>query len=241
MPSSKPKKTSGPDSSQFIFALIAIGVAMAILASPIANAITSARRAAASVNLNEIAKAYDAYVQANTSTHMLSVQPGATAQAAAVTLARVEQLNDAIIWFVKSDPKLNGESVPTTVTSVGLTANSNSINPDFANKTLSYDIAANINLSPPAPIPQPNPASTPIAWTRGLRDDGTWGPDSPWHGAGGHIAFLDGHVTWFDKLSTQPGSELLYKYGTNTPTTNINEALPPGTIILNAEPGPAGP
>ncbi len=239
MPSPNQKKSSRPDSSQVIFALIAVLVALVIFAAPAANAIMTARVAAASVNLGEIAKTYTAYVHASTPPRMLTVQPGETAHAAAVTLARTSQLNDGNVWFVKSDPKLNGNSVPATIIPGDVATSS--VNPDFANQALSYEIAANLNLNPAPPIPQPNPAGTPVAWTRGLRDDGTWAPDSPWQGEGGHIAFLDGHVAWFNKLSIQPGQESLFRYGTNIPTTNIREALPPGAVILSAEPGSVQP
>lgn len=203
---------------------------MVILASPVSTAVVTARRAAASINVGEIARAYDAYIHAGNANRVLSTQPGDTAHAAAAILARTTQFNDAIVWFVKSDPKLNGDSVPVKVIS---TLDANATDPEFATKTLSYVVAANINLTSGI-----NPSNIPVAWTRGLRDNGTWAPDSPWAGAGGHIAFLDGHVQWFDKLSVQPGAVAIFKFGTNTPipTTNISEALPPGAVILGAEP-----
>ena len=35
----------------------------------------------------------------------------------------------------------------------------------------------------------------PIMWTRGHEgDDGTWDPDSPWSGDGGHVLFSNGKV-----------------------------------------------
>ena len=34
-------------------------------------------------------------------------------------------------------------------------------------------------------------------WTRGLQSDGTWAPDSPFHGQGGYVVFMDGHIEWF--------------------------------------------
>ena len=36
-------------------------------------------------------------------------------------------------------------------------------------------------------------------WTRGHEgDDGTWDPDSPWSGDGGHILFSNGKVEFYE-------------------------------------------
>jgi len=66
-------------------------------------------------------------------------------------------------------------------------------------------------------------------WTRGLQPDGTWSMDSPFNGSGGFIAFLDGHYDWYEKAD-------FCKYGTNIPTVNVHEALPPDAVVLSAEP-----
>lgn len=50
-------------------------------------------------------------------------------------------------------------------------------------------------ISPRAPV-----STTPLAWTRGLKSNGYWAPDSPWEGWGGHIVYLNGHVEWYNNL-----------------------------------------
>lgn len=79
------------------------------------------------------------------------------------------------------------------------------------------------------------PGSTPIAWTRGLRTDGRWAPDSPYGGEGGHVVFLDGNVIFFRQID---GAFARFD-GAGT-TSNILEALPPGARIGEAAPLPGG-
>ena len=44
-----------------------------------------------------------------------------------------------------------------------------------------------------------SPETTPVAFTRGLTDKGTWDKDYGLYGeSGGYVAYLDGHVRWFD-------------------------------------------
>jgi hypothetical protein len=176
--------------------------------------------------LHEIVEAYINYSTGNGTPRKLEVNPYDTAHAAAFILARDCQLNDASLWFIQSDEALKGKDLPKTVMLGEPPATK--INPAFAGLTLSYEFAA--NLDPNAPI------TTPVMWERGLQADGTWSPDSPWKGQGGHIAFLDGSVMWFNKLSLAPNGYHLVKYGTTTPTVNIREALPPGAVVLSAEP-----
>jgi prepilin-type processing-associated H-X9-DG protein len=187
-----------------------------------------ARKSVSSSNLAQMAKAHSAYIGSTADGRILPAKPGDTAHTAAVVLAsHVDFINDASFWFIKSDPALAGKALPKTVL-LG-DPKDGVLNPDFARLTLAYVFVANI------PLDAPN-ETTPIAWTRGLQPGGTWSKDSPWQGKGGHIAFLDGHVEWFDHLSLKTDEDALVKYGTTTPTTDIREALPPGAIILPAEP-----
>ncbi len=192
----------------------------------------AAKRMAASSNLRSIAYAYTAYMTKGQNPQMLAAKSGDTVHTVAILFASENALNEASLWVMKNDPKLLNQTIPKQV--IAGTHPSEQLDPDFAKLTLAYEIAANIPLDAPV-------TTTPVVWTRGLREDGTWAPDSPWGGKGGHIAYLDGHVEWVDvKLSTKPGETALVKFGTGLPTVNIREALPPGAIILRAEPNPAG-
>jgi len=185
---------------------------------------------AAASNLAQIAKTYAAYSNGSTNGRNIQLPPGSTAHDAAFILAKYSDLNDAAMWFIPSDEALTGITLPKSVID-GDTNAATVVAPDFAQLTLSYVFAANVSTSAPS-------TTTPIAWERGLQPDGTWSSDSPWQGRGGHIAFLDGHIQWFDKLNATDPNSSLFKYGTHIPTHNIADALPPGAIILPAEPGP---
>jgi hypothetical protein len=74
------------------------------------------------------------------------------------------------------------------------------------------------------------PATTPLAWTRGLQPDGAWSFDSPFFGEGGCILFRDGRVEFFE---TVEGA--LINYQTKEPTSDITKAVPPGAKILEYE------
>jgi len=182
-------------------------------------------------NLGVIAKAYLAYSITGKTPRIIAAKPGDTAHKAAYLLAKYTDLNDASLYFIKSDPHAPKNIPKVILLDLEGTDTQRSINPEFLKSELSFEIAA--NLSPNAP-----PTTTPVAWTRGLREDGTWSPDSPWGGGGGHIAYLDGHVEWADKLTLDGECFTIYATRPNAgkPTVNIREALPPGAVILSAEP-----
>jgi len=73
------------------------------------------------------------------------------------------------------------------------------------------------------------PATTPIAWMRGLRPDGTWSPSSPYGTSGGYIVFMGGNVKFYSTLTTDGGQ--LARFDGQGKTANILKALPPGTRI----------
>lgn len=88
---------------------------------------------------------------------------------------------------------------------------------DFKRAPLSWSFAVR--------IPEDAPKSTPVMWTRGLKEDGTWDINiSPFDMKGGYILYVDGRVRWFDDLNSEEGGKL-FKYGTRERTNNIAEAV----------------
>lgn len=80
--------------------------------------------------------------------------------------------------------------------------------------------------------PLADPSTTPIAWTRGLRDDGSWidfgSPRAGIYGSdGGFIVFLDGHVEFHRNLGEDGGQLITWDEGRRT--SRIRDALGPGT------------
>lgn len=81
-----------------------------------------------------------------------------------------------------------------------------------------------------------DPATTPLAWTRGLDlESGRWRQDSPYRGEGGHIVFLSGKVQFYRSLHNGEGGELIGRDG--RPTHRIRDALPLGARIANDSEG----
>jgi hypothetical protein len=85
------------------------------------------------------------------------------------------------------------------------------------------------------PDPTKLPPNTPILWTRGLRQDGTWREDNPYFGSGGYIAFASGEIhVCHDLRASTP----LHRWGTAEPTVDISQALPPGVKWSEFQPAP---
>lgn len=81
------------------------------------------------------------------------------------------------------------------------------------------------------------PGATPLAWTRGLKPDGTWAQHSPYGESGGFIVFLGGNVQFYKNLTDEGGQ--LARFDGKGKTANILEALPPGTSIGEYIPTPS--
>lgn len=133
----------------------------------------------------------------------------------AATLARDAGLTDAEVWFA-GDDRL-GANGPSGV----LADNSRDIAPAFRAARLSYAM-------PLGGITTDMPATTPIAWTRGLRPDGTWADDGPHGTRGGHIVFLGGNVMFVRQVKP----DMLVRFDDGGATLNIREALPPGVVVF---------
>jgi type II secretory pathway pseudopilin PulG len=102
------------------------------------------------------------------------------------------------------------------------------VNPKFLGLPLAFAVAS----FPPGTDITKLPPTTPLAWTRGLQPDGKWSKKlAPYGNWGGFILFANGNL---DTLSTI--NDQLVKFGTTQPTSDIREALPPGTRILESKP-----
>jgi hypothetical protein len=139
-------------------------------------------------------------------------------------LAAYLNLDDARIWQSYTDPasastydkKINVLSVP-----IKNELEPRQLSPAFREIKPCFAVAVgrlHLNL----------PATTPIAWTRGLQPDGTWAAHSPYGTRGGHILFIGGNVVFYRDLKAN-GGELIRPDGTQT--SNILEALPKGASI----------
>jgi competence protein ComGC len=88
--------------------------------------------------------------------------------------------------------------------------------PHQSQTILSYCTIGNLDGSVPL-------ATTPLAFTRGLKADGTWDGKYGLYGTeGGYVVFCDGHTTWFD--GSRP-AKFLHR-NQQEYTTDIRKAVP---------------
>lgn len=175
----------------------------------------SSRRSVAASNLRQIGQACLIYASEN---------QGRLPEAKDIwdfarLLAQRGGLNDGTLWFAGSESAENGIGVSTVLNRDG-----SGLDPVFARSQPAYAAVL-------SGLREDEPGTTPIAWTRGLRADGTWAPDSPYRGEGGYIVFLGGNVAFYRTVRDQ-----LARHDGNGPTGNILEALPPGARIGDPTP-----
>jgi prepilin-type processing-associated H-X9-DG protein len=188
-----------------------------------------------SSNIRSIAVSYATYstsggrVKILTESKLSGVTGGVSVQGVAAFLAEKVDLTDSAIWVIDSDESTLGADIPAVI---GYRDNSNLWNDDnwSASIPLSYDFALGVGGNDAT-------STTPLVWTRGLESSGNWGIETPWK-RGGHIAFLDGHVQFYNELDKDEDGAL--SNPTNGQSTNdINDVVGAGVStnkqILKAE------
>lgn len=195
-----------------------IGILAAILIPAVGKVRQTANKMRSSSNIRSIALAYATYSSSSGRTKTLSRAKLSTANIHSVAefLAKQVDLSDASIWIIDSDPKLidfenDGRTIPAVI---GYRDGNNNFqkSSDWNNSVpLGYDFALGAGGNDP-------PSTTPLTWTRGLNSSGNWGKDTPW-GLGGHIAYLDAHVSWYNDLEGEDGQ--LVNPSNGTLTNNI--------------------
>jgi len=218
------------------FTLVELLTVIAILGILAANGVLErSRRAAAGSNLRQIALAYAQFANDGGRTRTIPASVN-TIYDWARYLAQYAELNNPTLYIVTSDPKVEAAATGNTPQVVatppsGAATGDWTINSTFQGFPLSVAVAAGISGRAPT-------TTTPIVWTRGLLTSGTWADlaaanPGVYGKDGGHIAFLDGHVTFYSDL-TSNGGELL-NYTTKQPTSNISQAVSPGTRGLDSD------
>ena len=96
-------------------------------------------------------------------------------------------------------------------------ANRSQLDPSFVtNRVLSWEFVGGLRMT--------DPATTPVAFTRGLLANGTWSAESGvYRDSGGHIGFLGGNVQFYPNL-TEADKQLTLNNGRKG--SAILQALP---------------
>lgn len=220
-----------------------IGILASILIPTVGRVREAARRTVDSNNLRQIGQS--ALIFANENNEQLpgmniggvdanGFTPGTTdILTFAAALALHGGLNDAKLWFSGSDPL---GDMPDNVSTV-LNAAKDDLHENWTSGNVqhtAFQAFGGLNLG--------MPASTPIAFTRGLDTDGRWvdNSESVYGSDGGHIVFIGGNVNFFRNITGDneliaPGAP-----GGDGRTSNILETVLRGgnRQVLNGSGGP---
>ena len=233
-------RTRFPQQGFTLIELITVITIVGILASLLYPAVTGflnkAKRTESLNNLSQISKAYLQYRSDNNGRNLplhISKNPSsgedATFEATKVYHLAYEfawrgYLNEGAIYQISTDRhvELSGHT-PKAVAERDSQDSPWVLSQSFAQAAVSFDLVAGLSSNAPS--------STPVALTRGLNTQtGKWETDetiSPYGADGGHIAFLDGHVEWYN--STQ--GELTHPV-TRKPATHFLQSISQGARIF---------
>jgi len=229
------KNTKSPRSGFTLIELLTviaiIGILAAILIPAVGKVREVANKSTSASDMRSIALSYATYSQSGGRTRVLNENRLAakgypkTVQGVAQFLGDEADLNDATIWRIGVDPDViaNEPNPPT----VGFRAadGTYTVNTEFTGSPVSYDYILGVGGNDPT-------TTTPLLMTRGISTDGKWDNSTPW-GRGGHIAFLDAHVTFYNELDdTELG---LVNRSDGQLTTNYEDAIRDTAELLEAE------
>ncbi len=174
-----------------------IGILAAIIIPTVGTVRERAQRTVDANNLREIAKAAMIYANDNNDRlpdpAVLSAQGLLTAPSPAylwpAVLARQGMLTDPTFYFAKNDPLFNGAYPDAILAKTDATRST--LDPTFtASAALSWEFVGGLRMG--------DPATTPIAFTRGLTASGRWDASrGVYKDTGGHVVFLGGNVVFY--------------------------------------------
>ena len=226
-----------------------IGILAAIFIPTIGSALDKAKRAVDAANLREIVKAASIYAQDNQDklpdpttipTTTLNANPRALLWPGII--ARNGILTDPKIYYSKLDP-FYPATLPISIINSTLanTAAKTSLDSTFTAGGISpsYEFVGGLKTS--------DPATTPVAYTRGLQTNGAWSVTSgTYRDVGGYIGFLSGNVEFYTNTTTPA---VFTSNNSGRKVANIQQGIPttarlwgvppPGATILGGANGTA--
>lgn len=196
-----------------------IGTLTAIFIPTMGAVRAKAQRAVDANNLREIAKA--AMIYAGDHNERLpdpetiaatTLGGGAKVYLWSGILAKNNLVADPTLYFAKNDPLFNGVYPPAILATADATHKT--LDEDFAAAMLSWEFVGGLRMG--------DPATTPVAFTRGLQTDGHWSADTGvYKDTGGFVAYLGGNVVFYKDTE-----DAFISNNTGVKTSNILEAIP---------------
>lgn len=206
-----------------------IGILAAIVIPTLGSVREKAQRAVDANNLREILKAAQLYAVDHQDRLpdplLISNQVLAADELAwkwPGILARDNLVTDPSFYFARNDPAFSG-TLPPFILKPG--AERNELHAEFTtDRSPSWEFVGGVKMG--------DPAMTPVAYTRGLKADGTWSATSGvYRDAGGFVAFLGGAVVFYP--STNPETHSPGVFFSNNPAgsgatrpADVRKAIP---------------
>jgi prepilin-type N-terminal cleavage/methylation domain-containing protein len=196
-----------------------IGILAAIIIPTVGKVRETAQRAVDASNLREIAKAAMVYATDNSDRlpdprALATAFPGSAAVFRfPAALARQGILTDPSFYFAKNDPQFDG-TYPGAILNPA-NPQRNEVDSRFtAGRVLAWEFVGGLKMG--------DPASTPIAYTRGLTAAGTWDADTGvYKDTGGYIAFLGGNVAFYSSVADK-----LVSNASGQAVSDVRQAIP---------------
>ncbi|MDD3179638.1 MAG: type II secretion system protein [Opitutaceae bacterium] len=200
-----------------------IGILAALIFPTVSKVRETAQRTVDANNLREIYKAAAIYAADNNDRLPDPQNVPATTLAAGQrvflwpgVLAKSGILTDPAFYFAKNDPQFNGV-YPTAIINPA-SVQRNQLDPSFTDgRVLAWEFVGGLKMS--------DPATTPVAYTRGLQAGGSWDAASGvYRDTGGHIAFLGGNVVFYK--DTEAPAPVFTSNQSGRKVADVRQAIP---------------